>query len=50
MLFIKMLVNNLVVNIQKHEYKTGVKKAHSLVTETFDSMKVDVEAIYRLAL
>ncbi|MBO5948841.1 type II secretion system protein [bacterium] len=42
-----LTVPTLVTNITHHQYKTGAKKAHTLVAESFDSMKIDVDSIYK---
>ena len=39
-------VPTMITSVKTHEYKTGVKKAHTVVTESFDSMKIDVDKIY----
>lgn len=42
-----LTIPSLVTNITNHQYKTGAKKAHTLISESLDSMKVDVDNIYK---
>ena len=35
-------------SIKVRQYKSGVKKAHTIVTESFDSMKIDENYIYKV--
>ena len=42
-----LTIPSLTVNIKNHQYKTGAKKAHTLISESLDSMKIDVDNIYK---
>ena len=43
-----LTVPTIVSKVKINQYKSGVKKAHAMVTESFDSMKIDENYIYKI--